>query len=67
MILPPRRSRLESWVVIRARMLRETEMFLEDAMRGREKHMVIPAVPLGEASFPGGFARAFWSQVLGTS
>jgi len=59
--------RLESWAVLRHRMLRETEAFLEDALRHPERQVVIPAVPVGEASFPRGFAQLFWSHVLGSS
>jgi hypothetical protein len=61
------RIKLESWVVLRRRMLRETEAFLEDALRHPERQVMIPAVPVGQAAFPRGFAQLFWSQVLGTS
>jgi len=57
----------ESWMAIRSRMIRETERFLEDALRHPERQVVIPAVRLGGGSFPRGFAQAFWSQVLGSS
>ena len=66
-MLPSARNRLESWAAIRARMLRETERFLEEALRHPERQVVIPAVPLGSGCFPRGFAQAFWAQVLGAS
>ena len=61
------RARLESWAVLRRRMLRETEAFLDDALRHPERQVVIPAVPVGEAAFPRGYAQLFWSYVLGAS
>jgi hypothetical protein len=61
------RSQLEGWAAIRSRMLRETEKFLEDALRHPERQWVIPAVRVGSACFPRGFAQAFWAQVLGAS
>jgi len=61
------RASLEAWVMIRRRMLRETEAFLEDALRHPERQMVIPAIRVGEAEFNRTFAYLFWSQVLGAS
>ena len=58
---------LQSWAIIRRRMLHETEAFLEDALRHPERQIVIPAVRDGEAEFTRGFAGLFWSQILGTS
>ena len=55
------------WTLIRARMLRETEAFLEDGLQHPEQYRRIPAIPVGSASFPRGFADAFWSQLLATS
>lgn len=59
--------RLDSWQVMRARMLRETERFLEDGLRRPEQHLMIPAIRVGGGRFPRGYAHLFWSQVLGTS
>ena len=67
MIGPLRTSSLESWAVIQARMIWETEAFLELGLRHPERQVIIPAVPVGRASFPRAFAEAFWAQVLGTS
>jgi len=61
------RVKLESWAVLRRRMLRETEAFLEDALRHPGRQVVIPAIPVGQAAFPRGYAQLFWSQVLGAS
>ena len=61
------RAKLESWAVLRRRMLRETEAFLEKALRHPEQQVMIPAVPVGQAAFPRGYAQLFWSQVLGSS
>jgi len=58
---------LESWVMIRRRMLRETEAFLDDALHHPERQIAIPVVRVGEAEFTHGFACLFWSQILGTS
>lgn len=68
MILPSGRgTESDYWTAIRARMLRETEMFLEDGLRHPEQYRRIPAVPVGKGPFPRGFADAFWSQMLATS
>ncbi len=61
------KNRLESWAVIQARMIRETEWFIEEALRHPNRQIVIPAVKVGNGRFPRGFAQAFWSQVLGAS
>ena len=61
------RSRVENWQFIRRRMIRETEHFLEDALQHPERRIVIPAIRVGTAEFPRGFAHAFWAQVLGAS
>ena len=63
--LPVRK--LESWEALRARMLRETEAFLELALRDPSRQMRIPAIPVGRGGFRRGFADLFWSQVLETS
>jgi len=57
----------ESWAFVRARIIRETERFLEEGLADPERFVAIPAIPVGRGSFPRGFAGAFWSQVLGTS
>jgi hypothetical protein len=67
MILPFGRRSETDWEAIRARMLRETEVFLEEGLRRPEQHRRIPAIPVGAGSFPRGFADLFWSQVLATS
>lgn len=66
-MLVPHSLRFESWAVLRARMLRETEVFLEEGLQHPERAIIIPAVPVGKARFPRGFAHLFWSQVLATS
>jgi hypothetical protein len=58
---------LESWVMIRRRMLRETEAFLDDALGHPERQIRIPVIRVGQAEFARGFAHLFWSQVFGTS
>ncbi len=57
----------ESWEAIRARMMRETELFLEDGLRNPERFRWIPAIPVGSGSWPPRLAAAFWSQLLATS
>lgn len=66
-MLPPSKSRLESWAVIRARMLRETERFIEEALRCPEKQIHIPCIKAGTGSFSRVFANLFWAQILGAS
>jgi len=59
--------RFESWAAIRARMIRETEVFLELGLREPSRQVLIPAIPVGRGRFRPGFAQTFWAQVLGTS
>ncbi|GMU24668.1 MAG: hypothetical protein AMXMBFR13_47410 [Phycisphaerae bacterium] len=66
MILSLRRKN-ESWEAIRARMLRETESFLEHGLRRPDAFRRIPAIRVGTGRFPRGFSDTFWSQVLATS
>ena len=66
-MLPPLKTRFESWAVIQARMLRETEHFIEEAMRSPERQLRIPTVKVGESSFTRVFAQLFWAQMLGAS
>ena len=61
------RASLQSWVMIRRRMLQETEAFIQDALQHPERQIVIPTVRDGEAEFTPLFAGLFWSQVLGSS
>ncbi|HPD29581.1 MAG TPA: hypothetical protein PLL20_06275 [Phycisphaerae bacterium] len=63
----PFRGRFESWTAIRARMLRETEVFIEEGLRHPERQVRIPALKVGSGTFTRIFAQAFWAQVLGTS
>lgn len=67
MILPFHSRAQESWDKIRARMLRETEAFLELGLLRPDAAIRIPAVPVGMAAFPRGYADAFWAQVLASS
>ncbi len=60
-------DRQESWAATRRRIIRETEVFLEEGLRHPERHLVIPAVPVGKARFPTGMASLFWTQILGSS
>lgn len=66
-MLPPVKSRFESWRVIRRRMLRETEHFIEQALRHPEQHPRIPVIRVGSGSFTRTFAHLFWAQTLGAS
>jgi hypothetical protein len=66
-MLSPPQSRFESWGAIRARMLRETEQFFEEALLHPEGQIRIPAIKVGSGSFSRTFADLFWAQVLGTS
>jgi hypothetical protein len=59
--------RYESWTVIQARMLRETERFLEEALRSPEGQFQIPTIKVGEGGFTRVFAQLFWAQALGSS
>jgi hypothetical protein len=52
---------------MRGRMLRETEVFLEEGLRHPERHLRIPAIAVGEGEFLRGYADIFWSSVLGSS
>jgi hypothetical protein len=65
MIAPFHDASRESWEEIRARMLGETELYLEDGLRHPERAVRIPAVPVGSGSFSPHFARSFWAEALG--
>ena len=67
MILPLPFRRRESSLLLRVRLLRETELFLEEGLKRSEAYPRIPAIPVGSGSFTRGLAEAFWSQVLGSS
>ena len=49
-----------------ARMIRETQEYIEEGLRHPERRVRIPAIPVGRGSFARGFAQVFWSQILGT-
>ncbi len=66
-MLSPFKTRFDSWAVIQARMLRETERFIEEALRCPERQLQIPTVRVGAGSFTRAFAQLFWAQVLGAS
>lgn len=57
----------EMWAVLRRRMIQETEVFLDHAMRHPERHFVIPTMEVGRGGWSVAFASTFWSQVLATS
>lgn len=59
--------RRENWILQRARMLRETEQFLEEGLSRPDQHPRIPAIPVGSGTFPRGLGQVFWEQVLGSS
>jgi hypothetical protein len=61
------RRRQTSWEYIRGRMLRETEMFLEESLADPKRQVTIPVVRVGEAEFVRGFADMFWAGILGSS
>ena len=67
MRLPLRKPGALNWIALRARMVRETEAFLEAGLNRSERQIVIPTIRLGTASFPRGYGDTFWSQVLATS
>ena len=60
-------KRPTEWKMIRDRMIRETESFLEEGLRHPERQLRIPAIPVGSGQFMRGMSDAFWSQVLATS
>lgn len=61
------RRRREGWDAMRARIRRETELYLEQCLRDPTKGVIIPTVRVGFGTFPRGYAHAFWAQILGTS
>lgn len=61
-----RQNQLETWAIIQARMVRETQEFIENGLRHPEQRIRIPAIPVGQGRFARGFAQVFWSQMLGT-
>lgn len=55
----------ESWQVIRRRMIRETETFLDEGLRHPERAAAIPVVRVGSGVFGRGLSEYFWARVLG--
>ncbi len=63
----PARINTEHWAVLRRRMLRETEAFLDEGLRHPERCIWIPTREVGTGGWSPAFASVFWSQVLATS
>lgn len=61
------RTSNENWLVLRRRMIAETESFLEDGLRHPQRCFVIPTKEVGKGGWSVAFASVFWSQVLATS
>jgi hypothetical protein len=57
---------VDSYAEMRRRMIRETEVFLEDALRRPQDFPRIPAAPVGSFSFPKVFVERFWAEALGS-
>lgn len=62
-----RRSNEEYWAILAQRMLRDTEVFLEEGLRCPERCIWIPTREVGAGGWSVSFASVFWSQVLATS
>ena len=54
----------ERWVVVRKRILLQTEQYLALCLRRPELAVVIPVIPAGRGRFPPSLAEHFWAQVL---
>lgn len=54
----------EDWETMRRRILRETEEYLERALRNPEMSVRIPTHRVGCGEFPRAYAIAFWRRVL---
>lgn len=59
-----RKQRDETWEETRARIIGETEAFLNEALRYPELATRIPTIQAGTGHFPRSLARAFWDRVL---
>jgi hypothetical protein len=59
------RTRKEDWESMQRRMLRETEVYLEESLRHPDSIVRIPRHPVGRGHFSRDFAEAFWERVLG--
>jgi hypothetical protein len=62
-----RQNTSPSWAAIRARMISETEGYINDCLQHPERQIRIPAVKVGTFNFDRKFAQLFWSQLLATS
>ncbi len=58
------RAPFDPLTYLRWRMIRETEAFLEDALRHPSDFPRIPAVPVGTYTFPPALAARFWAEIL---
>ena len=54
----------EQWVVVRKRILLQTEQYVALCMRRPELAVVIPVIPVGKGRFPPSLSEHFWSEVL---
>lgn len=59
-----RKHRDETWEETRARIVGETEAFLNEALRHPELAIRIPTIQAGTGTFPRSLAQAFWESVL---
>lgn len=57
----------EMWAVLRRRMIRETESFINDGLQHPERGIYIPRKEVGTGGWSVAFASVFWSQVLASS
>ncbi len=64
---PFQRKRRHEWEMMQRRMLRETEVFLEEGLRHPDRAVRIPSIRVGEGEFLRGYADMFWSALLGSS
>ncbi len=62
-----RRRLKDSLDIVRQRLIHETEIALHYGLRFPERHVSIPAVRAGTATFDPEFAEAFWNEALGLS
>jgi hypothetical protein len=60
------RQHRATWEILRFRLIRETERYLNEGRRQPEYLTHIPTIRVGFGRFPPGLAERYWSTVLET-
>lgn len=60
----PKKRSDETWEELRARLVRETSVYITEALRHPELAVRIPMIPADSGRFPPSMTTAFWEPIL---